>query len=180
MNAHARRLAFLFCPLLLVAACGQSGQQHTVRVLDDRLQGHLAPDIAAGTVALQQLPDGARVTLLDTSMFSNDVRTLANKYPDIRANVIESLLDPSLMQIQVADTAPLPDEQRDIRVRNVSQDFVAYGLAPSLLPPAPQQPIPPGAPATAPAGLTLTISVQCPDRHDGPGYGSGRSKPVCD
>jgi hypothetical protein len=34
------------------------------------------------------------------------------RYTDIRANVIEGLLDPSLMRVEVTDTSPLPDQPR--------------------------------------------------------------------
>jgi hypothetical protein len=180
MNFKACRLAALFCPLLLVAACGSSGQQRTAHRLNDRLQDRLAADIAAGNAALQPLPDGARVTLLDSSSYPNDVKAMANKYPDIRANVIEALLDPTLMRVQIADTSALPDDRRDARVRNVSQYFIVNGLASMLQPADPLQAIPPAPPSTSPAGLTMTISVQCPDRHRWTGYGSGRSRPVCD
>jgi hypothetical protein len=172
MNHHARRLGVLLSPLLLLAACGPS--HHTQRVLGDRLYTQLAPDIVAGKAVLQPLPDGDQVTLLDPSMFPNDIRALSDAYPDIRANVIEAMLDPSLMQVQITDTAPLREDLRDARVRNVAQYFVDNGLASTLVPPS-QPPA-----AAAPAGLTITITLRCPDRHGGSGYGDGRSHPVCD
>jgi hypothetical protein len=119
MNRHAGHLAVLLCPLLLIAACGPSAQQRTTRLLDDRLQTQLAHQIAAGRAVVQQLPDGARVTLLDSSLFPNGPRALDDQVPDIRADVIEGLLDPTLMRVQVADTSTLPADQRDTRVQNV-------------------------------------------------------------
>src|ERR1700733_767763 len=113
MNRHADRLAVLLSPLLLMAACGPSPQQRTTRLLDDRMQTQLAHDIEAGRVAVQQLPDGVRVTLLDSSLFPNDVKALDDQFPVIRANVIEGLLDPTLMRVQVADTSGLPADQRE-------------------------------------------------------------------
>jgi hypothetical protein len=176
MHPQARRLAVLFSPLLLIAACS-SGQQHTTRLLNQRLQAQLAPVIAAGNVALQPLPDGAQVTLLGPAMFSNRVKTGEDQRPDIRAAVIEGLLDPSLMQIQLADTSNLPDSQRNARIQDVSSYFVAYGLGSTLQP----EMAPQGPGGTAPAGLTITINVQCPSR---PGwffgYTDGKAMPVCD
>jgi hypothetical protein len=179
MNPYPRRLAVLLSPLLLVAACGPTGQQRTTQRLNDRLHYELAADIAAGNAALQPLPDGGRVTLLGASTFPNDVTALAGHDTDIRANVIEGLLDPSLMRVQVTDTGPLTDAQRETRVRNVDQYFIANGLGATLVP-APPQALLPAASGAAPAGLTITINVQCPQRNDRSGYGSGKSMPVCD
>jgi hypothetical protein len=62
----------------------------------------------------------------------------------------------------------------------VARYFEAFGLGSTLQPAAPSQAMPPGLAGTAPAGLTITITVQCPGRHHGAGYGSGISMPVCD
>jgi hypothetical protein len=174
MNSHARHLAVLLGPLLFLAGC--SGGPTTTQRLDDRLLVLLTPDIAAGNATLEPLPNGARVTLLGPSRFPIDERALDDQQRDVRASVVEGLLDPSLMQIQLADTSALPDAQRDMRVRNVARYFEAYELGSTLQPAAPPQAIPPGAPT----GLTITINVQCPHWHDGDGYGDGRSRPVCD
>ena len=181
MHPQARRLAVLFSPLFLIAACS-SGQQHTTRLLNQRLQAQLAPDIAAGNVTLQPLPEGAQVTLLGPSLFSNKVRTGEDQRPDLRSAVIEGLLDPRLMQIQLADTSNLPDNQRNARIRDVSRYFVAYGLGSTLQPSdVPPQAVAPGPGGSAPPGLTITINIQCPSR---PGwffgYTDGRAWPVCD
>ncbi len=88
--------------------------------------------------------------------------------------MIEALLDPSLMQVQVVDNAGLPPDQRDARVANVEQYFTAVGIGNVLVPAAAAPP-----PAT-PAGLSLTISVQCPPPNHYIGYGDGKSRPVCD
>jgi hypothetical protein len=175
MKLYARRFAVLLPLLLLLAACGSSDQRRTARLLNERLQTQLAPEIAANRAALQSLPDGARVTLLDPSLFPNGLDVLDNRASDSRASVIQGLLDPSLMRIQVADTSALPDDQRDARVRNVVQYFATNGLA-SALRPVDQ---PPGSAAVSPAGLAITISVACPHRGDGAGYGTGEAKPAC-
>ena len=69
MNREGWRLAVIVSPLVLVAACGASGQQLTTGLLDQRMQAQLAPDIVAGSAVLQTLPNGVRVALLDTSLF---------------------------------------------------------------------------------------------------------------
>jgi hypothetical protein len=178
MTPHTRRLtAFrsltaVLCPVLL-AACCSSGQQRTAQRLDRRLEAILAGDIAAHRAAVQSLPDGARVTLLDPSLFPDSEDALDNRISDPRANVVEGLLDPSLMRIQVADTSALPIDQRDTRVRNVIEYFQVAGLGPSVQPGE--------APQATPPGLAITISVQCPQRAASwNGYGTGESQPICD
>jgi hypothetical protein len=178
MTSHVRHLAVLL-PLLL-AACGPSGQQRTTQRLDDRLAELMAPDVAAGNAVLQPLPDGVRVTLLGSSLFPADERALDDQTRDVRAGVIEGLLDPRLMRVQVVDTSGLPAEQRDARVHNVTQYFIDYGLGSTLVPAAPRAVLPPGPVGATPPGLTITISVQCPHPRDQAGYGDGTANPVCD
>jgi hypothetical protein len=167
------RHAVVLTPLILLAACG-SGPSHTARLLDQRLNASLAGDVAAGRATVQTLPDGDRVTLLGPSSFPDDTKTLDDQTPDVRANVIQGMLDPTLMRVQVADTSTLPAYQRDVRVRNVAQYFVANGLGPVLVPPGPD-----AAPVGA-AGLVLTIQLDCPRPNGSAGYGDGGSHPVCD
>ncbi len=179
MTNDKRRLGGLLCPLLLLAACGSTGQQHATRLLDDRLQDRLAADITAGRAALQTSPEGARVTLLSTSLFPGNVDALDDRKNDARGSLVEGLLDPALVQLQVMDTSGLADKQRLTRVRNVTQYFTAYGLGGSLRPADPLASDQSPAPAS-PKGVVVTISVHCPEYRDGTGYGSGRVKPACD
>jgi hypothetical protein len=173
MTLHAPRLAVLLTPLLLFAGC--AGPSTTQR-LGYRLQVGLAPDIAAGNAILQPLPNGARVTLVRLPRYAPGRQPVVDdQQRDVRASVVEALLDPSLMRIQLADTSTLPDAQRDARVRNMAQYLEAYELGSTLQPAAPPQAMPPDAPP----GLTITINVQCPSRN-GPVGDSGGSKPICD
>lgn len=160
-------------PVLLLAACG-SGQEHSARVLNQRLQEHLAPQIAAGRAVVQPTEAGAQVTLLDTAPFATGLNAQDDVTPDIRADVIEGLLDPSLMRVQVADTSALPPYQQQARVQEVRDYFTVNALGSVLLPP--ETP----APGGAPAGLNISISLQCPPPNGRTGYGDGRSLPVCD
>ena len=165
MNRNAGRLAVVLSLVFFIAACGPSPRQRTARLLDDRLQAQLAPDIAAGRVAVQALlQDGARVTLLGSSMFLNGPQTLDERYPAIRANVIEGLLDPTLTRVQVADTSSLPAAQRTVQVRNVETYFAVNGLGSVLVPAGA------GQADAGPEGLTITISV-CPPPNNRIGYG---------
>jgi hypothetical protein len=167
MNPHQWRLAGLSCPLLLLAACGgPSDQQRAAWQLDHRLEARLAPQIDAGNATVQPLPDGARVTLLGPAHFPTGVRTVGGGEDDGRANVIQGLLDPRLMRVQLADTSALPPDQQAARVASLAQYFVDYRLGSTLQPAAPPQDMPPGPDAAAPAGLTITIGVQCPHDHE--------------
>ena len=111
------------------------------------MQAQLAPEIEAGRAVVQQLPGWGSGHAARFSLFPNGPKALDDQIPDIRADVIEGLLDPSLMRVQVADTSTLPADQRDTRVRNVEDYFTANGLGsvlvPAEAPPAP----PPGRPA---------------------------------
>ncbi len=170
MIPHMRLLITL--PLLLVGACG-SDQNRSVRLLDQRLHTRLASDIAANRVAMQSLPDGVRVTLLDPAPFQAGTTALEDRENDLRSSVVEGLLDPDLMRVQVADTGALPDRQRAARVQSVVQYFADYGLAGTLLP---AEPLAPGSPA----GVAITISVVCPHRTEGGFYDTGQRIPGCD
>jgi hypothetical protein len=167
-----KRHATVLIPLILLAACGSSGPQHTARLLDERLNTDLAPDVAAGRATVQTIDGGNRVTLLGLASFASDPRT-DGQDPDARANVIEALLDPSLMRVEVADTSTLPPYQRDTRVQNVQHYFVTNGLESVLVPSGPDV-------AAGASGLVLTIHVACPPPNGPTGYGDGRSHPVCD
>ncbi len=171
MRSHV----LLLVPVIALAACA-SPQQRTAQLLEQRLETRLTPDIAAGRAVVQLLPGAARVTLLDTSLFPVGTMALDDKYPDVRANMIEGLLDPRLMRVQVADTSTLRQEQKDARVRNMNDYFIANGLGLVLDEAEPTQA------ETPPAGLNVTISVRCQDRSDGSnfGYDSGAANPSCD
>jgi hypothetical protein len=172
------RLALVLVPLL-PAGCGPSGPQRTTQTLNDRLLTLLAPSIVLGDAALQPLPDGARVTLLGSRRFPNTSEPAGDRNNQIAGSVVQALLDPRLMQIDVTDTTSLPLSQRTARVREAQTYFVNYGLGPTLLQGAPLHPPRDGI-APVPAGLVLTISVRCPPGHDPIAYWNGLSDPVCD
>jgi hypothetical protein len=167
-----KRHVTVLIPLILLAACGSSGPQQTARLLDQRLNASLVKEVAAGRATVQTIDGGNRVTLLGLQSYATDPKT-DGQDPDARAELIEALLDPSLMQVQVADTSTLPPYQRDTRVQNVQHYFVTNGLESVLVPSGPD--VAPGA-----AGLVLTIHVACPPPNGSTGYGDGRSHPVCD
>nr|WP_294517768.1 hypothetical protein [uncultured Rhodopila sp.] len=164
MTTPVGRITGLLAPLLLLGACSwDHGLHRSTELLNDRLQARLAPDIAAGSAALQPAQNGAVVTLLGNSDFTEKVDAQTGTYREVRASVIQGLLDPSLIHIAVADTSSLTAEQRATRVRNVTQYFKDNGLALSLLPEGQAPVVPAGTPAAAaPQGVTITLLLDCP------------------
>lgn len=147
---QAGRFSLTFGPVLLVAACASwCGSSGTAQDLGDRLQARLAPDIAAGRVVVDRLPDGTRVTVREPILVANRAMALDDTGRMVLTHVIQGLIDPSLLRIEVADSPAAP---------TVTQYFADYGLGQALQPAAPQQVGPPGSP-TAPQGLTITVRV---------------------
>ncbi len=151
------RRAALFCPLLFVVAC--SSGNNSAANLGQRMQVLLAPDIAAGRAGLEQLPDGARVTLPQQSLFPIGRSQLDDKGRFILASVIQGLLDPGILRIDIAESPGTPVGLQTAQAQAVTQYFVDYGLGPSLQPSAPQQDVPPGSVGTPPPGLIITVSI---------------------
>jgi hypothetical protein len=151
-----RRIA-LFCSLLAVVACA-SGNNSAAN-LGQRMQVLLAPDIASGRAGLEQLPDGARVTLPQQSLFPTGRSELDDKGRFILASVIQGLLEPGILRIDIAAAPGTPVGLQTAQAQAVTQYFVDYGLGPSLQPSAPQQDMPPGSVSTPPPGLTITVSI---------------------
>lgn len=178
MHAPVRQLATLLPLLTLFAACSAS-DGGSARLLDQRLRTQLAGDIDAHRATLQQVPGGDRVTLLDDGIYPTNTYAMDGRERDPRASVIEALLDPELMQVQVADVSTLPDERRDARLRNVVDYFAANGVPATPVTTDPWLTTPAGSSAPVVSGVAITINVVCPHRDDGSGYGSGRRKPDC-
>ena len=174
MPSQAHRLLVLSVPLLFLGACGPTREQATAGLLNQRLQEQLSAEVTANRVALQPLPTGAKVTFLDTSSTPGGLQVSDPGVGSVRASLIEALLDPSLMRIDVMDTSTLPPEQKAKRTSNLTQYIQSMQLGSTLQPAQP-----PEAQSSGPGGMTLTIEVQCPRRNDGSGYDSGARKPAC-
>jgi flagellar motor protein MotB len=151
---QAGRLAPLFLPMLFVVGCTSSGNNSAAN-LGQRMQVLLAPDIAAGRAGLEQLPDGARVTLPERMLFPPGRDELDDKGRFLLASVIQGLLDPGILRIDVTEPAPSPAYLQGARASAVRQYFVDYGLGPVLQPAA----VPPGSVDTAPQDLMITVSI---------------------
>jgi hypothetical protein len=153
MRFQTGRLVALFFPMLFVVAC--TSGNNSVTNLGQRMQVLLAPDIAAGRVGLEQLPDGARVTLPEQSLFPPGRGELDDRGRFLLASVIQGLLDPGILRIDVAEPAPSPAYLQGPRAGAVRQFFVDYGLGSTLQPAA----VPQGSVDTAPQDLTISVSI---------------------
>ncbi len=159
--SKAGRLALVLGPAFLVAACGaECGPQRTTQDLKDRMQATLAPDIAAGRVTFEPLPDGARVTLLDPALFPGDGDALDDRARDVLGAVIQGLVNPSLLRIAVADLPAASDGSAGPRAQAVTHYFEDYLLGPALQPIAPQEGAASEQVGTTPEGVTIIVSIK--------------------
>jgi hypothetical protein len=153
-----QHLFALLIPAVLVGACTSSSSDRTAQLLGRRLETSLAPDVAAGRASLEQLPNGARVTLADQSLFSGNGNgtklTDAGRYT--LASAIEGLLDPSITQVYVAGSPNGPIGLPDARTQAVTQYFTENGLGPVLRPSDQQSAVPAGASGVSQQGVTIT------------------------
>jgi hypothetical protein len=155
MRLPAVHHAILLGSLLLVAACS-CGTGTNVQTLNTRLQARLSPQLATNQATVQQLPDGSQVVLVDQSLFAAGGAQLNDGGRYVLASVIEGLLEPRLLRIEVADTPGTSPYLQNARAQAVTQYFVDYGLAPTLQPPAAQPVVPVGVP---PQGTTITVHL---------------------
>jgi hypothetical protein len=157
MRFFAVRRVAMFCPLLVVVACASGNR--SVSDLHQRMQLLLAPDIAAGRAGLERLPDGARVTLPQQALFPTGRSELDDKGRFVLASVIQGLLDPGILRIDIALAPGTPVGLQTAQARAVTQYFVDYGLGSSLEPAAPQPESPPGSVGEGVPGLTITVNI---------------------
>jgi hypothetical protein len=160
MRIQPGRLALLLAPLVL-AACS-SDQSRAVQLLDSRMQNRLAPQISNNQVAIARTGDGSSVIVKPASSDQDNF---------ILAGMIQGLLDPNLLHVQVSDSAAPPDTADSPRLQNAVRMFHSYSLGNILEPVA--------APANAPPGLTLTVAIHCPYNSSAAGWGYGPSQPSC-
>jgi hypothetical protein len=153
MRFQTGRLVALLGLVLFVVAC--TSGNNSVANLGQRMQVLLAPDIAAGRVGLEQLPDGARVTIPEQSLFPPGRSELDDRGRFLLASVIQGLLDPGILRVDVAEPAPSPAYLQGPRAGAVRQFFVDYGLGPTLQPAAVTQ----GSVDAAPQDLTIAVSI---------------------
>jgi hypothetical protein len=154
---QAGRVAAMVSLLLLATACSSETGTRGAPRLAERLQLRLAPDITAGRATLEPLPDGARVTIADQALFPGSSTELDENGRFILASVIEGLLAPRILRVQMIETATAPAGVQEARARAVAEFFEDYGLGPTLEPPVVQAAAPPGAVVVAPQGMAIAI-----------------------
>jgi hypothetical protein len=120
MRFQPWRLGLLIAPLLGVAACCASSTQRSTQDLYDRMSVSLAPDITAGRATLQPLPSGVGVTLVGGAVFTRGRSDLSEAGRDVMTSVIQALLEPRLLRIDV-ETSAAPGTLQAARVQSVAQ-----------------------------------------------------------
>jgi hypothetical protein len=153
---HTSPLRACVCvaPLLLLLGCAS---ERSPLDISDRLQAELSPELANGSVTLEQLPDGARVTLPDQTLFRTGGAELDAKGRYILTGLVEALLAPPLLQVEVAGPAGTPTPLQQARVRAVTQFLQGIQVAPNLLFTELQEG-PPTAGDVAPQVTTVTVT----------------------
>jgi flagellar motor protein MotB len=154
MSHLLSRLSILLIPAAFASGC--SSHPSTAQLLNHRLETSLAPDIAAGRVSLQQLPNGTRMVFADSSLFAANSANLADGGRYALASAVEGLLDPSVTDVHIADSTPGPLNLQDARTQAVTQYFTQYGLDPMLQSRFPLVDAPAVPGSTSPSGLTIT------------------------
>jgi hypothetical protein len=158
MRFQPWRLGLLPASLLVVAACA-SGTRRTTQDLYDRMSVSLAPDIQAGQATLRPLQSGVAVTLVGDRMFMPGRSELNEDGSDVLTRVIQALLDPTLLRIEVAQATATPGGLQAARVQTVAQYLNLSSIWPSAQAPVPMRNEPSG-PAGAPFhALTITVNV---------------------
>jgi hypothetical protein len=153
-RSPAQRLGPVLLPLLL-SACGWFSGGNA-QLLDNRLQARLTPEVADGRATVTSLPNGVQVTLTDQSLFPNGGAQLNDKGRYVLASVIEGLLAPHILRIDLAQSAATPPDLQQARLQAVRQFFEDYQLGSPLQPAGAQ----PGAPiAAASGGTTITVTI---------------------
>ena len=100
---RAGRFAAMLAPIALVAACSQDPAPAAVQ--SGRMDARLAPEIAAGQVAVQPLPNGTQVVIPDEMLFAPGRTQLDPKGTLVLTHVIQALIEPTMVTIGVADAS---------------------------------------------------------------------------
>jgi len=125
------RVMAVVWPVVLAAGCA-GGPGSPGSHLDARMQQGLAPQAAMHQASVQSLPDGARVTLAEDRLFAPGSADLNAQGRYLLASVIEGLLDPRLMEIQLTPAPATAAYLQQARVESVRRFFVDFALGPTL------------------------------------------------
>jgi outer membrane protein OmpA-like peptidoglycan-associated protein len=140
--------------LVLLLGCAS---ERSPQDLSDRLQVELSPEIASGGVTLERLQDGARVTLPDQMLFQTGGAELDARGRYVLTSLVQALLAPPLLQVDIAGPAGTPMPLQQARVRAVTEFLQGIQVAPNLLFTGLQEQ-PPAADGVAPQATTVTVT----------------------
>jgi outer membrane protein OmpA-like peptidoglycan-associated protein len=141
-------------PLVLLPGCAA---QYPAQDLGDRLQSELAPQLSNGSAMLERLPDGARVTFPDQTLFPTGSAELDAKGQFVLASLVEALLAPALLQVDIAGPAATPAPVQQARAVAVTQFLHGIQVAPNLLFTSLREAAP--ADGTAPQATMITVTL---------------------
>jgi hypothetical protein len=151
---RATRFAAVLVPIVAVAACSSDPAPAVVQ--NSRMDARLAPEIAAGQIAVQPLPDGAQVAIPDDMLFAPGRTQLDDKGRLVLTHVIQALIEPTMITIGVADAS---DGLQGGRTQSVLDYFRDHALGQQVAPVESPPVVPVGAPGTPLQGTTITINV---------------------
>ena len=155
MRFQGGRCAALLAPLFLVAACASEPSAPQMQSI--RMQARLTPEIQSGKLAVQPLPNGTQIVIPEQALFAPGSATLDTSGQDVLTYVVQALLEPTIITIQVADAS---DSLQGARAQAVADYFRYHRLSQQVLPPTiGSQPVAVGAPGTAVQGMTITVNV---------------------
>lgn len=129
VGARGYRALIASCGVLMLLAGCASGQGYTARVLQQRLDRQLAIDRASHRASVQNTQDGAVVMLDEPALFDADKSGLNAAGASTVTNVVEALLAPELMQVEVNGSAQTPDDLRASRTETVRNYVETFSLA---------------------------------------------------
>ena len=140
---------------LLLAACSEPP---AVQVLNDRVTASMSPaQPCNGPASVEYLPNGARIRIPDTALFTVGRTDLSPCGGYAMASVVEAMLDPRIMQVVIepggdinAPDAFLPRERVGVLRASFSN--------PGFLPTQPAVLVQPAAVPSRVWGILLTIS----------------------
>jgi hypothetical protein len=151
---RAGRFAAMLAPIALVAACSQDPAPAAVQ--SGRMDARLAPEIAAGQVAVQPLPNGTQVVIPDEMLFAPGRTQLDPKGTLVLTHVIQALIEPTMVTIGVADAS---DGLQGGRTQSVLDYFRNHALGQQVAPMEAPPVVSVGPAGTPLQGTTITVNV---------------------
>jgi len=158
MGFQRWRLGLLLAPLLVVAACCAPSTERSTRDLYNRMSVRLAPNIMAGRATLQRLPSGVGVNLVSGALFAPGRSDLTEAGRDVMTGVIQALLEPRLLRIDV-ETWAAPGTLQAARVQSVAQYIRQTNLGVPIQVYVPTRAEPPGTVPVTSYEATIIVNV---------------------